>query len=119
QIVHDVNSAAAFSPDGKRILYLRLLQEKGRDQVLLANADGAGEQVVLERPRVEGQGLVTNPSWSASANLIAIGGFDTRKDQITSILVFTPQGKLIKSFPQNRLVTSSRKRIFAASLAGR
>ena len=106
QVVSDVNSAVAFSPDGKRILYLRFLQKNGHDQVLISNADGTDEKVVLERPRIGGQGLVTNPSWSAATNLIAVGGFDTKAGQITSILVLTPEGKLVKTLPQPTLVTA-------------
>ena len=37
QIVSDVASAVAFSPDGKRFVYRRLIQDKGDDQVLVAN----------------------------------------------------------------------------------
>jgi Tol biopolymer transport system component len=106
QVVSDVASAAAFSPDGKRIAYRRVLQEKGVDQILIANADGAGEQVIVQEKRAEGKGLFTDLSWSAKDDLIAVGAFDTAKGQITSILVFTPQGRLAKKFPLPTLVTS-------------
>jgi serine/threonine protein kinase/Tol biopolymer transport system component len=96
QVVSDVASAAAFSPDGKRIVYCRII----------ANADGTGEQVMLHSKRAEGKGLFTDLSWSAKDNLIAVGAFDTAKGQITSILVLTPQGKLVKKFPLSTLVTS-------------
>lgn len=49
---------------------------------------------------------MTNLSWSAKDDLIAVGAFDTAKGQITSILVFTPQGQLVKKFPLPTLVTS-------------
>jgi hypothetical protein len=35
-----------------------------------------------------------------------VGSFDTAKGQITSILVFTPQGKLVKTFPLAMMVMS-------------
>ena len=98
QIVSDVASAAAFSPDGKRIVYRRLIRDKGEDQILIANADGTGEQVIFRRAEDQGQGLVTDPSWAVASNLIAVGAFDTGENKITSILIFTPEGKLIKSF---------------------
>ncbi|MGP8094834.1 MAG: protein kinase domain-containing protein [Candidatus Sulfotelmatobacter sp.] len=97
QIVSDVYSGVAFSPDGKRIAYQRKLLDKGEDQVLIANADGSGEQVILRH----GSGinsLTADPSWSASGDLIAIGAVNLGKDTLGSILVFTPQGKLVKSF---------------------
>ncbi len=47
QIVSDVASAAAFSPDGKRMVYRRTIQASGEDQLLIANADGTREQVIF------------------------------------------------------------------------
>ncbi len=105
QIVSDVTSAAAFSPDGKRIVYRRTIQDKGEDQVLIANADGTGEQVIFRRS-AGSNSLFTDPSWSAAGNLIAVSAFDTGKDKITSILVLTPEGVLVKSFPLPAIVTA-------------
>ena len=104
QIVSDVASAVAFSPDGKRMVYRRTIQDKGEDQVLIANADGTGEQVIF-RHESGAKGLPTDPSWSASGNLIAVGAFELGKNTITSILVLTPEGKLVKSFPLPMLVS--------------
>ncbi len=106
QVVSDVASAAAFSPDGKRIVYRRLIRDKGEDQLLIANADGTGEQAIFRRREEQGQGLFTEPSWAVRSNLIAVGAFDTGQNKITSILVFTPEGKLVKSFSLPTLVTA-------------
>ena len=97
QIVSDVASAAAFSPDGKRIVYCRTIQDKGEDQILVANADGSGEHVISRR-KSGPEGLATDPSWSAG-NLIGIGAFEGGKNTVASIQVFTPDGKLVKDFP--------------------
>ena len=105
QVASDVAGAAAFSPDGKQIVYRRVLQESGEDQILTANADGTGERVIVQENRGEGKGLCTDPSWS-KGDLIAVGAFDVAKGQITSILVFTQQGRLVKKFPRSELVTS-------------
>jgi eukaryotic-like serine/threonine-protein kinase len=106
QVASDVASAAAFSPDGKRMVYRRLIRDKGEDQLLIANADGTGEQAIFRRREEKGQGLFTDPSWAAEGNLIAVGAFDTGPNKITSILVFTPEGKLVKSFSLPTLVTA-------------
>jgi eukaryotic-like serine/threonine-protein kinase len=105
QVASDVAGAAAFSPDGKQIVYRRALQEAGQDHILIANADGTDERVIVQENRGEGKGLSTDPSWS-KGDLIAVGAFDVGKGQITSILVYTPQGSLVKKFPQSTLVTS-------------
>ncbi len=106
QIATDVMSAPAVSPDGKRIAYWRP-DHAGRAEttLLIAAADGSGEQTVFQRSGL-GQMFVTNPSWSAQRNLIAIGTFDTAKNRITSILVVTPDGKLVKTFPLPSLLIS-------------
>ena len=106
QVVSDVAGAAAFSPDGKHIVYRRVLQQAGQDQILIANTDGTGERVILQRNRGEGKGLCTDPSWS-KGDLIAVGAFDVAKGQITTILVYTPHGSLVKTFPRSELVTSA------------
>jgi eukaryotic-like serine/threonine-protein kinase len=105
QVASDVAGAAAFSPDGKKIVYRRSLQETGQDQILIANADGSGERVIVQENRGEGKGLSTDPSWS-KGDLIAVGAFDVGKGQITSILVYTSQGRLVKKFSRSPLVTS-------------
>jgi len=52
KIVGDVDSAVTFSPDGKDMAYLRNFPQKGEQQLLIANADGSGEQVILRREYV-------------------------------------------------------------------
>jgi hypothetical protein len=95
--VNDVASAAAFSPDGKRIVYRRLIRGKGEDQILIANADGVGEQAIFQHRENQGEGLFTG-----QLRLISLRG----QNKITSILVFTPEGKLVKSFSLPTLVTA-------------
>jgi serine/threonine protein kinase/Tol biopolymer transport system component len=98
KIVADVSSAVAFSPDGKRIVYDRNGTDKGKDQIVLANADGSDEHVVFERPTGT-ESMAYTPSWSSSGELIAVASFQAQKNILSSILVLTPQGKLLKTFP--------------------
>ncbi len=106
QVVGDVGSSPAFSPDGKRMAYRRTINEKGEDQILVANSDGTAEQVILRRSIGTRGNLIGNPSWSAAGDLIAVGAFDVGTGTITSILVATPEGKLVKEFPLPMLVTA-------------
>ena len=78
QIVSDVASSPAFSPDGKRIAYRRVIRAKADDEILIANADGSGEHVIYDQPIKGGTGLYTDPSWSTN-DLIAAAGFETRR----------------------------------------
>ncbi len=104
QIASDVNSAVAFSPDGKRMVYTRTIQDKGEDQLLIANADGSDEKIIF-RHESGANGFRTSPSWSAS-DLIAVGMLQLgQKDVITSILVLTSEGKQVKAFPLPTLMS--------------
>ena len=98
KIVADVNSGVAFAPDGKRIVYRRTLADTNEDQLLVANADGSGERIVLQRKSDWMEGLNTDPSWSANGDLIAVGAYATAENVLGSILVLSPYGKVLKEF---------------------
>jgi len=103
QVVSDLASAVAFSPDGKRMVYWRRINDKGEDQLLIANADGSRENIIFRHDSHD-KGFNTNPSWSASGELIAVGAYEVGMNTLGSILVLTPQGKLVKSLPLSMTV---------------
>jgi serine/threonine protein kinase/Tol biopolymer transport system component len=105
QIVTDVTSTVAFSPEGKRMVYTRTIQDKGEDQLLIANADGSDEKIIF-RHESGANGFDTSPSWSASGDLIAVGLVQLgQKDVLSSILVLMPDGKQVKTFPLPTLIS--------------
>jgi Tol biopolymer transport system component/DNA-binding winged helix-turn-helix (wHTH) protein len=68
-VVHDVDSAITFSPEGKRMAYLRMNSpEVGKSQVLTANADGTDEKM-LPNEVLHGTGGV---AWSPDGKQIAL-----------------------------------------------
>ena len=79
QLVRDVDSAPAFSPDGGRIAYVRGIVGsawKGND-VLIANADGSSERILAKRL---GFGPGTpNIAWSADGRTLALVSPETRE----------------------------------------
>jgi serine/threonine protein kinase/Tol biopolymer transport system component len=104
QVVSDVASTAAFSPDGKRMVYRRTVPEKGEDQLLIANADGSSEHVIF---RIHlSDGINTDPSWSAAGDYIAIGTIAPGGKVLGSIQVVTPEGKAVKSLPIDMLLSA-------------
>jgi Tol biopolymer transport system component len=105
QVVSDVASTVAFSPDGKRMVYRRFIQDKAEDQLLVANADGSGENVILHHESGI-RGLNTDPTWSATGDLIAVAALELGKNTLGTILVVTPEGKMVKSFPLPMLVNA-------------
>ncbi|MGA3209885.1 MAG: protein kinase [Terriglobales bacterium] len=103
QLASDVASAVAFSPDGKRMVYRRTIQDKAEDQLLIAAA-GGGDESVIFRHESGIKGLITDPTWSAAGDLIAVGSLELGRNTLSSILVLTPQGKLVKSLPSPLLI---------------
>src|SRR5947199_1752836 len=68
-------SRISFSPDGKRFAFERRYVSEGEDSVIIANADGTGEQKVATRKHPDF--FLGGAAWSPDGQTIAcpIGGF--------------------------------------------
>jgi eukaryotic-like serine/threonine-protein kinase len=105
QVVSDVRSAPALSPDGKLMAYRRVIQATGTDELLVANSDGTGEHVI-DQLRGAGEGWFnSDPSWSPSGK-IAIATVQPGAKSLGSIRVLTPDGTLVKTLPIDMLITA-------------
>lgn len=74
KILEWLDGPVTFSPDGKRITLVRgSFPNEGESALLIANADGTGEQIVARRKRPEAFAPIffTAPSWSPDGQLIA------------------------------------------------
>jgi eukaryotic-like serine/threonine-protein kinase len=73
-VIHDVDSAFTFSPDGQRMAYLRANNpDPGKYRVLSANLDGGDEKVLLIEPMQSG--LARSMTWSPDGKRIAYPAF--------------------------------------------
>ncbi len=71
QIITDVDGPISFSPDGKRFVFIRQVSKDKTSDVMVANADGSGEQSlsVINNPAFfSGEG----PAWSPDGKRIAV-----------------------------------------------
>jgi len=84
QLVRDVDSAPAFSPDGQQMAFIRGTLNPSGNQVVVVNADGSGERVLADRKGFGGGGI--NVSWSADGKNLAIVSPETRGDSNRWIL---------------------------------
>jgi eukaryotic-like serine/threonine-protein kinase len=72
-VVRDIDSDIAFSPDGKRIAYTRANDpEIGKDRVLSADLSGNDEKVLRITPISEASGFLT---WSPDGDELALSRF--------------------------------------------
>ena len=67
--IYDVDSRVTFSPDGKRLAFVRGEPQKGSNALMLADADGSGEKLLLRWRRF---GPPRSPSWSPDGKTIAV-----------------------------------------------
>ena len=74
KILEWIDAPVSFSPDGKRMVVIRgNYPGEGESALVIANADGTGEQVLARRKRPEAFVPIffTGPSWSSDGELIA------------------------------------------------
>jgi serine/threonine protein kinase/Tol biopolymer transport system component len=70
-VITDVDSAVTFSPDGKRIAWIRISSKTNSSAVYLSDADGANEQAIstLRFPELYNP---VGPGWSEDGKLLAV-----------------------------------------------
>lgn len=82
QLTHSFNFEVAPSPDGKRLLFIRLLE--GRQQFFIMNSDGTGERQITHAS-ADHEG----PAWSPDGSRIA---FVLVKDNKKIVHIMNPDG---------------------------
>jgi serine/threonine protein kinase/Tol biopolymer transport system component len=70
QITRDIDTGPSFAPGGKRFAFLRGAPEKGQVGLLLANADGSGERMLLSKPGSVTPTAMQRPAWSPDGKAI-------------------------------------------------
>lgn len=96
KIWEGVNSAVTFSPDGKRVAFVRKADQQ-TSYLMTANADGNGEPVVLtvrNAPEFFTWGVTNGCAWSPNAEMIVcVGGDDGGFGKMYPIVTRVSDGK--------------------------
>ncbi len=87
RLLEDVDSAASFSPDGKRVVFARQRANE-ESSLIVADSDGSSEQQVIATTK---DGVYVLPSWSPDGKLLALGYVD-KKNPIAVRLMYMPSG---------------------------
>jgi serine/threonine protein kinase/Tol biopolymer transport system component len=103
-IASNVWSAPGFSPDGKQIIFKRVVPQKKEDELVLADSDGGGERVIVRHPSGATGFDAATPSWTTDGKLVAMSAFNLAKDSLGQIVVFRPDGTPVKTFTYPMLV---------------
>jgi len=76
QLIRDIDTPISFSPDGTQFAFGRGVPAKGEVRVLIANADGAGERLLVTRPAIN---TLVGPAWSPDGKTMALTTLETAK----------------------------------------
>lgn len=102
EIRRDVDSRVCFLDGGKRIAYLRNAPDKGTQALLVADADGSDERVVLTR----GVSEIYTLDCNSKLGLIALAIRVLSQNVRMRILVVNTEGKTVSDFPYPQGVPS-------------
>ena len=69
KVVSNIDGHPSFSPDGKRLAFLRFNSDRSESTVIVANADGSGEQMIASRQRPD---IYREVAWSPVGDVLAL-----------------------------------------------
>ncbi|CAN5283719.1 hypothetical protein BH10ACI1_BH10ACI1_20490 [soil metagenome] len=99
QIAENLDSPVTFSPDGKEFAFIRSMPSGAIDRIIIANADGSNQRVLLEKKRPEflfSTSAKEGLAWSPDGQTIAapLGKTDADGDSMTIVEINVGNGQV-------------------------
>jgi serine/threonine protein kinase/DNA-binding beta-propeller fold protein YncE len=102
RVLADISTPVAFSPDGKKFVFGHRDPGEKNGQLVVADSDGGNRHNIAERPNLGFNGI--SISWSGDGKFVAVPEYDLSNGRLSTISVFSPDGSVVKSFPEPMLV---------------
>ena len=79
QLVRDIDSPIAFSPDGRRFAFVRGVPDKSEARVVVAGVDGSGERILAKLQAVNYWMSLRGLDWSPDGKTLAVPSMGATK----------------------------------------
>jgi len=79
QLLEDIDTPVAFSPDGKQLAFLRGIPQQGLLEIHVANSNGSTDRVLASIPAVIDSTFLMGASWSPDAKTIVVSALKREK----------------------------------------
>lgn len=81
QLIHDIDSAVSFSPDGKQIAFMRGIGSQDKLEIHIANADGSGDRAIASLPAFLIRNFMNGVAWSPDGKTVIAPTFHYPEDK--------------------------------------
>ena len=96
RLVEDIDTAVSFSPDGKRIAFVRGVPDKREINLVVSNADGSGLKVIARKPGQVYSWSLIAPAWSPDGNTIVFTNYQATNRRY--LVAVAPDGSGLHDF---------------------
>jgi TolB protein len=96
RLIEDIDTAVSFSPDGKRIAFVRGVPDKRENDLIVANADGSDLKVIVKRPGQVYAASLIAPAWSPDGSTIIFSNYQGTNRRY--LMAVAPDGSGLREF---------------------
>jgi serine/threonine protein kinase len=99
QLVRDIDTEVTFSPDGRRLAFVRGIPGTGKIHLLTANVDGSDEQLLWDADAELTNVGILGPDWSQDGRFIAVS---TGKQSVGTLVIVNVNDKSARTLVRHQ-----------------